>query len=511
MESWCKLQHLMRCSDRSFLRKHFRLWLHVFSCSAAEENAPQAQQRTIESLRKAVTSMQSRRRMRAVFERWMASLNDSYSLRRIATTVVARSAVNILSKYLDVWIRVCMYTQQQATRISEESMIMRIRLMSKRRLEYISVRALRLTLRQHLRAWAQVTDANSKAFARVRRSSRTWLLAYLNDWQEYVRQSATVKIIFAQISGALLFARQKDTTVWIERLKRDNMALELVAMRNNFLIKKASLDNWLIKVNLMRAMIPGVQKHGRLMRKVVRAAMLQWICCARYSQILNCKLLTWTRRRTNARLWICFDRWFSLKTVQQSIAKRSTSALQLMRKELCTSTLSRWEFYVGMQHRKFRLNHEIANRVQRSCSMLLFGALKHWQGVAATVHLANLALLRKAYDDASLQLVAKQEIVRRLQHLSFAQLLVSTIDTCQMMRSRQHLATRALFQYVKQKKLERHVQETFLSTTVRRRNSRCLYRACKGWYVYAINSRLHSVECLIVRHKKKLFFHIVNV
>lgn len=159
-ESWCKLQHLVRLTDHGCVRRHFRSWLQVVLCSGAEAIAPQKQQ--CDHLRMLVVSMQGRRRKRAIFNQWWILLKRSHTLNGIAATIAAKSRGYVLWKCLSMWIHAREHTRQQTARISEESMSVRIRMLTNRRLEHIAARTLRLHLRDYLRAWQDGTGRNSK-------------------------------------------------------------------------------------------------------------------------------------------------------------------------------------------------------------------------------------------------------------------------------------------------------------------------------------------------------------
>lgn len=234
-------------------------------------------------------------------------------------------------------------------------------------------------------------------------------------------------------------------------------------------------------------MLPGtgVQRRQAQTQRAVRKCFGKWGAYKKYYLSLGRKLSCFICRRVDETVAIYFGSWVVFTTAQRVMSRRTQRALHFMRNTSFASIFSCWKLFHDLHHRKSRLHQTCAARSQCRGAKLVSAAVMHWQGVTQC---------GKVHDEMSLRMTAKDEVTSRLKHLSCAQLFKSTITTCEMMRGRQHFAIRALFEYVRQKKLHRRTRQLMLLSTAVRRKTRLLHTVWKTWYQHTLSSRLEAIE-----------------
>jgi hypothetical protein len=490
--SECKMHHLMRCSNHSCMRRQFRHWALILMHTKTEKTQQtidqlrklvlsktnEKTQQTIDHLRKLVLSMQSRRKIRAIFVEWLASLETSLGLLRKAQAVSTKSRVHVAAKYFNVWMSTRVHNQQQKTRISQESMIVQIRCLSNRRLEHLAARTLRLKLRQHLCAWRETNTLRRAVSSRHRFAMMGSIGQFMQEWTSFVDRRSIVLQKLAHMTCALLAARRQQNAIWLEILTRGHRASAMVVMRVNSIHKKTAFDRWHFKCLLATAM-PGVQRRERARKK--RGAFVRWCNHTSYCANLGRKLSQFIHRRKECRIAGRFVMWTLLKRV----TRRRTRAEPFRRRKLLASVVSDWCRCLDMLQRTLFCQRVCTAQARCSQKKLLVKFVQIWQ---------QMVQLSKFEDGVSSQLIAYQRKLKQLQHLSCAQLYMSTLQGCEMRRGRQHGTFRALAEYVNQKRMHRRTRRLMLTSTAARRQGRLMHSVWRAWFKHVVNSRLQTIE-----------------
>jgi len=312
-----------------------------------------------------------------------------------------------------------------------------------------------------------------------------FLCQSLQDWKEYVCKRSTMFENIAQLSGALMVTRHHHNAAWLEALIRGHKALDLLDFRSNYFIKKSALDRWRARCLLNSAVLPGVQRTRARTRRAMRIAFAQWIGYIRHRKCVGRKLSKLNCRHADSRVVAYFDLWLSLNREQRITAQSHSQATRRMRSALFSSVLAGWKLYRNMQQRKTRLQQVCSARLQRNGTCVVSAAVLLWQ---------DSVRLRKAHDGVSSQLAAQQHIISRLKHFACAQLLKSTLDSCQMQQGQRHLAFQAFSEFVNQKKSQRRTRRLVFASTRVRRTARCLCSVFKVWYQDVVRRRLQAIE-----------------
>ena len=474
----CKIRHIMRYSDRSCMRRQFRHWalklIHSKTAPGSHEKAQQA----IDHLRSLVIFMQGRRRLRAVFIGWLALLETSMGLLHTAKAVSTKSRVHLASKYFNRWMSTRVHNQQQKTRISQESMMVQIRCLSNRRLEHLVARTLRLNLREHFCAWQEVNALLRAASARHRCAMLGSIGQIFPEWKRFVNRRSLVLRNMAHLACALLAVRQQRNSIWLEAWARGHRALDLVVMRVNSIQKKAVFDHWHFKCLLATA-TPGALGRERSRRK--RAAFVRWSTYTSYCKTMGRKLTQFTRRRDNCRIFGCFASW----TLVKMLGRWRTRVELFRRRKLLSAVMRGWCRCLDMLRRKLFCQRVCTARAEHGQTKLLVKLLQIWQ---------QKVQLGRFEDRVSSQFIENQQKIKQLQHLSCAQLYMSTVQACEMMRGRQHSTLRALAEYVHQKRMHRRTRRVMLISTAVRRQGRLKHKTWRAWFQHVVNARLQTIE-----------------
>jgi hypothetical protein len=490
--SECKMHHLMRCSNHSCTRRQFRHWALILMHTKTEKTQQtidqlrklvlsktnEKTQQTIDHLRKLVLSVQSRRKIRAIFEEWLASLETSLGLLRAAQAVSTKSRVHLAAKYFNMWMSTRVHNQQQKTRISQESMIVQIRCLSNRRLEHLAARTLRLKLRQHLCAWRESNALLRAVSSRHRFAMMGSIGQFMQEWTNFVDRRSIVQQKMAHITCALLAARRQQNAIWLEILTRGHRASAMVVMRVNSIHKKTAFDRWHFKCLLATA-TPGVQRREKARRK--RGAFVRWCNHTSYCANLGRKLSQFIHHRKECRIVGSFAMWTLLKRV----TRRRARAEPFRMRKLLASVVSDWRRCLDMLQRTLFCQRVCTVQARCSQKKLLVKFVQIWQ---------QMVQLSKFEDGVSSQLIAEQRKIKQLQHLSCAQLYMSTVQGCEMRRGRQQGAFRALAEYVNHKRMHRRTRRLMLTSTAARRQGRLMHSVWRAWFKHVVNTRLQTIE-----------------
>ena len=140
---------------------------------------------------------------------WRGMVVRYASLKQVARAIMMQKYYFVLSKHLNVWKLVKHFSRQHANHVSQESMTIRIRVLSTRCYDHVARQSLQLCLRRHFRAWYDVSVRLQELAMEIQRSKACCLNRHLKSWRQCLCRRAGVLLALAHLSSSLLMTNEQ--------------------------------------------------------------------------------------------------------------------------------------------------------------------------------------------------------------------------------------------------------------------------------------------------------------
>ena len=431
-EDACKLRHLHWTQCCAILRRSFRLWQSSFASRYGKAGAGTSSlnQKAAARALKLLVSCKSRRVGTWVLRAWSAASLRSLALKRAASLIVSNLRGFVLRRFLETWLLVWRRALEQSTRITEESLVGQIQVLSQRRLDHIAKRMSRFSFRQHLRAWQDVTAGQQLVSRQCRRKRHACLRVHLQDWREWLKfcHDRMVQQL-SRLVAALLLATKHNMTGWIEARQRAHAAFGLLQSRSKSYLQKASFHGWHLRCDLTSARLHhGARCARKRAPKVVCRILVQWKAYTLHRSWLGRRLSKMICKRADGSLEQCLAAWAYLMMSKRFLSRCLTRALARRSSKVLSAATRQWQGLCRTQRFLLILVQRFQVRALRRDRLLLGEAVEQWRMVAVG---------RRTQNSVRSTLTANRNIIRTLQHLSCAQLLMASVGKFEMAIARQ--------------------------------------------------------------------------
>ena len=396
------LHHLSLARGLACMRQIFRNWLQVVVAKKIDANAPQRQSSLIENMYNLVRSVHGKRRMISIFRSWRGMVVRYASLKQVARAIMMQKYYFVLSKHLNVWKLVKHFSRQHANHVSQESMTIRIRVLSTRCYDHVARQSLQLRLRRHFRAWYDVSVRLQELAMKIQRSKACCLNRHLKSWRQCLCRRAGVLLALAHLSSSLLITNEQQNKERLHSCSIRQKALYVGFQGHHLQIKKAAFELWHLKYLLtrqlsehLRNLLSNLQRSRVSAQGAASTALLRWVRYTKRKRALESKVSAVIFRRVRAGFVEHFVIWHD--AVLQSRETEEASSLLMLRSQ-----------NMSQQQTISRLKH-------LSCAQLFRSTLHNWQHKRAEKSFAFRALAAH---------VLHKKLRWRLQRVSLASLII---------------------------------------------------------------------------------------